>query len=292
MNIAAILKNIDPNVLTEETATAIAEAFESAVNEKVSNRIGLELEKALNEQDQDHAAKLKTLVEAIDKDHTSKLQTVVESININHASKLQKLVNYYRSAINEKAQSFSNKIVEEMSNYLDLYLDKVIPQEQLSEAVANISAKQQLEQIKQIISFDPSSLNENFKQLVIDGKTKIDSLQAKLNESYKENIELNEEIKLTKASLLIEQKSKGLPAAKKDFIAKILGDKTPEYINENFNYVVDMFEREDRKIATNLAKTATQTAVTKDAKVPTQTITESVKVEAHNPYVDALKTFR
>jgi len=103
---------------------------------------------------------------------------------------------------------------------------------------------------------------------------------------------LNEEIKLTKTSLLIEQKTKGLPTAKKEFIAKILGDKTPEYIKENFNYVVDMFEREDRKIATNLAKTATQTAVTKDAKVPTQTITESVKTEVLNPYVDALKTFR
>ena len=49
MNIAAILKNIDKNVLNEETATAIAEAFDSAVNEKVSARIGLEIEKALNE---------------------------------------------------------------------------------------------------------------------------------------------------------------------------------------------------------------------------------------------------
>jgi hypothetical protein len=295
MNISAILENIEGNTLNEEAATAIAEAFEAAVNEKVSTRIGLEVEKALNEQDTDHAAKLKTLIEAIDKDHSSKLQEVVEAININHTEKLKKVVNYYTKAVNEKAQTFSNKIVSEMSNYLDLYLDKLIPKEQLSEAVANTSARNQLEQIKKIISFDPSSLNEDFKKVVINGKSKIDELQAKLNESYKENIELNETVKQTKASLFIEQKSKGMSSAKKEFLTKILSDKSPEYINENFDYVVDMFERNDRSAANNLATVATKSAITKDAKVvrPVQTLVESAQPAdpAVNLYMEGLKSF-
>jgi len=295
MNISAILENIEGNTLNEEAATAIAEAFEAAVNEKVSTRIGLEVEKALNEQDTDHAAKLKTLIEAIDKDHSSKLQEVVEAININHTEKLKKVVNYYTKAVNEKAQTFSNKIVSEMSNYLDLYLDKLIPKEQLSEAVANTSARNQLEQIKKIISFDPSSLNEDFKKVVINGKSKIDELQAKLNESYKENIELNETVKQTKASLFIEQKSKGMSSTKKEFLTKILSDKSPEYINENFDYVVDMFERNDRSAANNLATVATKSAITKDAKVvrPVQTLVESAQPadSAVNLYMEGLKSF-
>lgn len=295
MNISAILKNIDESVLNEETATAIAEAFETAVNEKVSARIGLEIEKSLNEQDEDHAVKLKNLIEAIDADHTSKLEKVVEAINVNHTGKLQKVVGFYQKALNEKAQSFSEKIVEEMSNYLDLYLDKIVPKEQLAEAVANTSARQQLEQIKKIVSFDPSSLNEDFKKVVINGKAKIDELNAKLNESYKENIELNEAVKNTKASLLIEQKTKGMSSSKKEFISKILSDKTPEYINENFNYVVDMFERNDRSASNNLVSAATAAAITKDAKVvrPAQTIVESAQSAdpTVNLYVEGLKSF-
>jgi hypothetical protein len=293
MNIAAILKNIDKDVLNEESATAIAEAFESAVNEKVSARVGLEVEKALNEQDEDHAKKLKTLVEAIDNDHTAKLQKVVEAVSVNHAEKLNKVVSHYRKAINEKAGTFSNKIVEEMSNYLDLYLDKLIPREQLSEAVANTSARQQLEQIKKIVSFDPSSLNEDFKRIVIQGKSKIDALQSQLNESYKENIALNESAKSYKAALLIEQKTKGMSSTKKEFITKILSDKTPEYINENFNYVVNMFEREDRISSNNLVQEASRSAVSKDAKVIyPQVVTESVATSHSSPVEDYLANLK
>lgn len=297
MNIAAILKNIDNSVLTEETATAIAEAFEQAVNEKVSSQIGLEVEKAVNELDQDHASKLKKLLEAVDKDHTEKLQLVVNSINENHAGKLLKIVNFYKSAINEKAEQFSNKIVEEMSNYLDLYLDKVIPQEQLQEAVANTTARHQLSQIKKIVSFDPSSINEDIKRVVLNSKSKIEELQSKLNESFNQNLALNEEVKNTKAALLLEQKTKGLPSAKKDFVVKILSDKTTDYIEENFSYVVEMFEREDRSISKDLAKQASSKAITKDAKVPSPSaptqLNESVKSsdKPTDSYLSVLKSF-
>jgi hypothetical protein len=293
MNIAAILKNIDKDVLNEESATAIAETFETAVNEKVSARVGLEVEKALKEQDENHAQKLKTLIEAIDNDHTAKLQKVVEAVSINHAEKLNKVVSHYRKAINEKAGTFSNKIVEEMSNYLDLYLDKLIPREQLSEAVANTSARQQLEQIKKIVSFDPSSLNEDFKRIVLQGKSKIDSLQSQLNEAYKENISLNESSKSYRAALLIEQKTKGMSSSKKEFVTKILSDKTPEYINENFSYVVNMFEREDRISSNNLVQEASRSAISKDAKVIyPQVVTESVATSHSSPVDDYLANLK
>ena len=76
MNIKSLLEKIDKNVISEETATAIAEAFEVAVNEKVDSRVKLEVENATSKIDEDHAEKLKKLLEAIDTDHTSKLEKV------------------------------------------------------------------------------------------------------------------------------------------------------------------------------------------------------------------------
>lgn len=293
MDLSSILKDIDSNVLNEETATAIAEAFKSAVEEKVSSRLTLELESALSKQDEDHALKLEKLLEAIDTDHSAKLETVVNAINENHASKLAKLVEYYRSALNEKAESFSNKVVEEISNFIDLYIEKAIPQTQLEEAVANTTARQQLEQIKQILSFDPSSLNEEVKNLISQGKSKINELETQLSESYKENLALNEQLAHAKSSILLEEKTKGMRSAKKNFITKILSDKTPEYISENFNYVVEMFEREDKETAASLVEEAKQSSISKDAKVPAVTpISESVNSEVSSPvsgYLTALK---
>lgn len=291
MDLTSILKNIDSNVLNEETATAIAEAFTSAVDEKVNAKVSLELESALSNQDDEHASKLEKLLEAIDNDHSQKLETVVEAINLSHTSKLEKLVSYYRAALNEKAENFSNKVVEEISNFLDLYLEKAIPQVQLDEAVANTSAKQQLEQIKSILAFDPSSLNEDVKNLISQGKGKIDELEAQLNESYNENLTLNQQLANAKSSLLLEEKTKGMRSAKKNFITKILSDKAPEYISENFNYVVEMFEREDKETSASLVEEAKQTSVSKDAKIPATVISESKK-EVNSPvsgYLTALK---
>jgi Mn-dependent DtxR family transcriptional regulator len=61
MDLKSLLEKLDTSVISEEVAKEIAEAFETAVNEKVENRISLQLEKSLSEQDDDHAKKLEKL---------------------------------------------------------------------------------------------------------------------------------------------------------------------------------------------------------------------------------------
>lgn len=277
MNLKAILENLDKSVISEETATAIAEAFESAVNEKVESRVTLQVESALSKQDEDHAAKLEKLLEAIDNDHTEKLSAVVESINKDHALKLESVANYYRKALNEKAENFSNKMIEEVSNFLDLYLEKALPEEQLQEAVENTYARTQLDRIRSLVGIDPDMIETGIKSTISEGKKQIDELNEKLNESYRENETLLEQLKRANSALILENKTKGMPSTKKDFIVKLLNDKDSSYIEENFNYVVEMFERSELDAATELVSEAKQMAKSRDAKVPTSSVvTESV----------------
>jgi hypothetical protein len=276
-NFKAILENLDKSVISEETASAIAEAFESAVNEKVESRVSLQVESALSQQDVDHAAKLEKLLEAIDTDHTEKLQSVVNAINEDHTNKLDKLSSFYRKALNEKAKDFSNKMIEEVSNFLDIALKNSLPKEQLEEAVANTYARTQLEKIREIIGIDPEAVNTGIKSAISEGKKTIDSLNEKLNESYIENEALLEKLKVVESTILLEQRTKGMPSTKKDFIVKLLNDKDSSYIEENFNYVVEMFERGEQEAASELVSEAKLSAKSRDAKVPTSTVvTESV----------------
>lgn len=294
-----ILSKVDSNVINEETAKAITEAFEAAVEEKVNSRVELELESSLSKQDEEHAAKLEKLLEAIDADHTDKLQKVVSTITENHTGKLEQLVSFYRKALNEKAESFSNKIVSEISNYLDLYLESKVPSLQLEEAVANTYARKQLSKIREMVGIDPETINEDVKNMIAEGKKKIDELNGKLNESYKENHQLLQQIKKNSTSITLEQKTKGMPAAKKEFILNLLSDKDSSYIEENFNYVVEMFERSEDEKATVLVEEAKKKAVSLKASVPTKTVvTESVatetKVENSTPvsgYLSELKKY-
>jgi len=272
MNIKALLEKIDKDILSEETASAIAEAFEVAVNEKVDSRIKLEVENATSKIDEDHAEKLQKLLEAIDTDHTGKLEKVVEAINLDHTEKLEKLTAYFRNALNEKADDFSNKMIDQVSNFLDITLEKLIPQDQLNEAVSNTYARKQLDKIRGLVGIDPDHVNDSIKGTISEGKEKIDELNEKLNESYKENETLLGKIKSIEAKSVLEEKTVGMPSVKKDFIFKLLNDKDSSYIQENFNYVVEMFERSEEETATELVSEATSKAQSFGAKIPTREV--------------------
>jgi hypothetical protein len=277
MDLKAILENLDKSIISEETATAIAEAFELAVNEKVNSRVTLEVESAVSKIDEDHATKLEKLLEAIDNDHSEKLQKVVNSINEDHALKLESVSNFYSKALEEKAESFSNQMIDSVSNFIDLYLEKTLPIEQLEEAVTNTYARTQLDKIRSIVGIDQESIDNGIKSTIAEGKKAIDELNERLNESYKENEALLEKLKSIEASVILEQKTKGMPSSKKDFIGKLLNDKNGSYIEENFNYVVEMFERSEQEAASELVSEAKQSAQTRDAKVPSRSVvTESV----------------
>lgn len=276
---AEILKQVDESVINEETAKAITEAFDNAVEEKVKARVSLEVENVLTKQDDDHASKLKKLLEAIDTDHTNKLQTVVNALTENHTDKLKNIVSFYRKALNEKAQKFSTNIVSEISNYLDLYLNKNVPDLQLKEAVENTYARKQLDKIRELVGIDSDYINESVKSVVSKGKSKIDELNEKLNESYQENHTLLEKLKINETAVLLEKKTKGMPSSKKEYIFNLLNDKDSSYIEENFNYVVEMFERGEEDKTSDLVQEATKKAFTRDASVPKKsTINESASV--------------
>jgi len=258
----AVKEKVNKELVTEK------ESFDKKLSlevENVKQQIDLEysekLQTVLESVDKDHTQKLEALVSKIDEDHTQKLEKLIEAIDTDHAVKLQKLiknidtkhagmlkqvVEKYETALNEEAKSFQERIVEEVSNYLDLYLDKTIPADQINEAVENIRASKQIEEIRKIVGISEELVDTEIKEALIDGKKTIDSLRKELNESLKENASLNHEFKKAQAHILLESKTADMNASKKAFVNRLLKNKDVEYINENFSYVVDMFERESQ----------------------------------------------
>ena len=259
MNVKSILSEKFEDLISEETLNTIQEAFEKAVDEKAQTKIQLESENIKQQLDEHYTGKLQEVIESVDADHTAKLRKLVEAIDTDHAVKLQKLVKNidqkhtgmlkqvvekYETTLKTEAEAFQSRIVEEVSNYMDLYLDKAIPAEQISEAVENIRATKQIEQIRQIVGISEEFIDAEIKEALLDGKRTIDSLRAELNSTLKENVDLSAKATKANASILLEKKTADMPSEKKSFVTKLLSNKAPEYIEENFSYVVDMFERE------------------------------------------------
>lgn len=288
MNVKSILSEQFKDIISEETLNTIEEAFQQAVDEKANQRVELATEDLKTKLDEQYTEKLQTLVEKIDEDHTAKAKKLIEAIDTDHAVKLQKLISSidkkhtdmlkqvvekYETDLQEEAKTFQTRLVEEISNYLDLYLDKVVPTQQISEAVENIKAAKQLNQIRQIVGITEEFVDSEIKEALIDGKKTIDSLRNELGSVIKENAQLSEKVDKAEAFILLEQKTSEMPSAKKAYINKLLKNKAPQYIEENFSYVVEMFDKE-AEATINQAKEEVEQEIITSAKVDRPQIIE------------------
>lgn len=297
MNVKEVIDQIGSDVLTEETKKLLTEAFNEAVEKRAKEVTELESKNVLQQLDEDHAKQLETLLEAIDKDHTDKLTAVLSKIDEDHTEKLQYLVKKNNKLLAEDAAAFKAQLVKQLSNYIDLYLEDAIPKDELIEAVSNKQAQKTLNEIKQLVAIDEEYIHETIREAVADGKSQIDNLKKELNEAIKQNIRINEDFKSTKSDLLIEKFTQGFSKDKKDYCMRVLKDKDPDYLVENFKYVVKMFEKEENNNQEVLAESAKLKSRVISQKVDTPKaskegiITESTEVDNTpvNEYLGALQ---
>lgn len=256
MNINEVLDQIGEDVLSADTKEMLVEAFNEAVEQQMKQQMEAEITSALQKLDEEHTEQLQQLLEAIDTDHTSKLQNVIKKIDEDHSNKLTYLVKKYQKVIKEDATQFKSSLVKQLSNYLDLYLEETIPAQDIAEAVENKQAQRILNEIKQIVSVDEEFINNTIREAVQDGRKQIQDLKQELSEAVKSNIRINQEAKAAKAELILEQATRRYGAEKQAFIKKTLRGKDPEYITENLDYVVKMFDRDENETKTLLAEEA------------------------------------
>ena len=282
MKVKNILPDQVKDLLTEDSLNTI----ETALQEKTS----LLIETALINQDELYSQKLQQLMKAIDKDHTSKLKRVVEAVDISNARKLSTVVKRYEKEINKNAKSFKNTLVESISDYLEEYIDEAIPKNAIVEATKNKTALNVLTNLRRVLAVDAALMKESVKEAVQDGKTQLDTLNEHVTKLEKENKILKESYLKTKADLILEEKTSDLPDKKKEYIKKVLGDKTPKFIEENFDYTLRLFDKKEKEKISQLKDEAFSRRVVK-TDAPRVNLQEST-TKTINPYVDALQRNR
>lgn len=242
-NLKTILKEASGDVLTDETLDQI----ESMFNEAVDTKAALRVEKALIEQDESHAAKLEELLEAIDDDHSDKLQKVVEAIDQNHSQKLVQLVKRYEGTLNEEAGSFKESLVESISSYLDEYIDEKLPVADIEQAVKNKKAVAVLESLRSTLGVDFALAKDTIRDAIQEGKQTITESHTQISQLQEHNNNLASKVEALNTKILLTEKTQDLPAEKRSYIFKVLSDKDTQFITENFDYTVRLFDKTEQE---------------------------------------------
>lgn len=242
-NIAQVLKEATQGLLTEESLSAIEKVF----NEAVSSKVQLNVEQALVSQDEEYAAKLKNLLEAIDVDHSQKMIKIAEAIDHNNAKKLTQVVNKYRKALYTEAKGFEKNLVKMISMYMEKYLDAKIPAESINEAVRNRQAFTILENLRRSLAIDTTLMKESVRDAVIDGKKQINEAHNELENLRVQNEELQRRLDRSNAELVFEHKTANLSEKKRTYARKVLSGKSAQFIAENLDYTIGLFDKSEQE---------------------------------------------
>jgi len=274
-------------LLPKEATDILTEKSVGAIEGAIKDKIELQVEAALTHQDDLYAEKLQELVTAIDKDHTSKLNRVVEAVDNNNATKLLKVIKRYDKELNSEADGFKETLVESISEYLEEYVDEAIPAKAILEATQNRTALEVLTNLRKVLAVDSTLMSESVKEAVVDGKSQINNLDQKVTKLEKENKLLKEAYTTTKADLILESKTSHLTGKKKEYMIRILSDKSPKFIEENFDYTERLFDKKEKERLSVIKEEAfTKRKVKADA--PRPRISEKKKVVS-NPYLEELQ---
>ena len=268
------------DVLTEDSV----ESIEVALKEKVE----LSVEAALASQDELYAEKLETLIAQIDKDHTTKMQSIVEAVDKNNASKLGNVIKKYEVELNESASQFKETLVESISNYLEEYIDEAVPTAAIEEATRNNTAMTVLNNLRSTLAVDSSLMSESVKTAIVEGKTEMDQLKAEIAELKKTNETLNENYNQAKSAAFLENRCAKFSGKKSTYLKKVLSDKSPRFIEENFEYTARLFDRKEKEQLEVIREEAMADRTVK-ADAPKPVIEEKVEPSTPvNPYLQGL----
>jgi len=289
-NISDLLNEVGKDVLTEDSLKQIETAFNEAVETKVDDRAKIAIEAALTSQDEEHSKKLEELLESIDKDHTKKLNKVVDAVDQDRARKLQNVVRRYRQSINEEATALKQTVVESVSDYLDSYMEEAIPTKTIEEATTNKRAYDLLKDIRKMLSVDMVLANESIREAVKDGKDTIDASKNELEELTKSHNTISEELEFVKKDLFLEKKLHGVDEKKANFVRKTFEDKDLTFIEENFEYTVNIFDKKAQESLDILKEEAMTENKTKEAKVVEEKVEQPKTAVSH--YAQELANMR
>lgn len=235
-----IFEKVDSDILSEDVLKSLTSLIEGKISKKVEERSTLEVESALKLQLEKFEKASGVVIQRIDEDHLGKIRQVVEHLNKSHTDKLIQIKEGYEKIIKETAVSNRDSIVEGINDFIDMYIEQNLPREQIAEAARNQFAMKQIDEARRILGIDDKFIKNNVKEALVDGKRQVDKL-------IKENTDLKRHRIVEESNNILSKKVSNLPANVAKFVRSRLEGKSPEFIKENFQYVIDLYKRSQKQ---------------------------------------------
>jgi cell division protein FtsB len=200
-------------------------------------------------------------------------------------------VKKYESSLNEEAGSFKDTLVENISSYIDEYIDEKIPVNEIEEAVKNKKATAVLESLRSTLGVDFALAKNTIRDAIHEGKETIDKSHGHINVLQEQNNQLASKVEKLSTHILLTEKAQDLPEEKRSYVFKVLSDKDTQFITENFDYTVRLFDKTEQDRLTQIKQEAVAkrpAEVDRPIVEQTRTTEKPVEDKVSSPFVDSI----
>lgn len=293
------VKDLLPQELQEaikpEKLAVLQEEFDKLVESKVNSQIAVAVKAAEVSFDNATSERLEKLVLKLDESNKIALKKVYEKLNASHKQEMKQLKENAISVIkrNKKAyqnslaslkekyeveaataaDTFREKIVSKLSEFVISQIDKRLPYKQIKEAVRNTQAIELLESFKSLLNFKEFYASNELKKPILEAHEMITESQKKEQLLTEKNAALVEELKESKAALAEYERQAYLASRlaevpskeQRDFVKRVLENAPIDFIKKNFEYTLKNYRTTVLKENAKLAERAKGEA--KSAKI-------------------------
>lgn len=217
-------------------------------NENVEAKANARVEIALQEQDNAYSEKLKLFLEKLDTKHADKMKQIVEACENKYIKKLNLLKEAYDNKYKKQFIKFKDDIVNTNQTFINMYLNKLVPQKIVNESVIAKKNEKLINEMKKMLAISGATEREAIKDGIIQARKTIVESANEVNRLKSENRKLLNQINKQKRDTLLENKLSKVSPEKRDTLRKIFADKSIQQINEGFEYSSKLLSNRIKKV--------------------------------------------
>lgn len=216
-------------ILSDKELTAIKEEFD--------NQVALAVESELRQCESEMAEKLNALERQICENHGRKLQT----FKAKYDELLERIKANYEQALNEDAMQFKLRLAQNLQRLVEENVSKNASFSQIKAAAKNNTAMIVLKSLRKQLGVDSALMNESVSEPIRKIKNNMVAARDYIANLKRENALLKENVKNSKAALLIESKITNLSSDAADHMRRMFTGKDEKFINEHFSYALNLY---------------------------------------------------
>lgn len=274
--------------LTEEQFSQISSKIESIVESRVKGKLDIHTELAEAEAKEKYDELLKesqeeyyTTISEMETALLEKAQGYQQSI----VEKAEEFVSDFIETKEKEIEAFQEGLVDKLDQYLELQLEKTIPQE-FQEAIAKVSI------MEPIVADIMESFKKNYIKcdtesfgLLKEAHSEISTLRTQLSEKTKEAMEINHAYKSAERSMKISKVCEGLTAPYEERARKLLEGVDVSEIESRYEMIKDIILEDvqtsrDKTVVTEKKSAPVRSADVDVAKVVSEETTSVEKEDA------------